>query len=53
MVLCKPNSLNNSTKSIFITDVNEIIFTKNTIDVIKKESQKILGKNVIANCECK
>lgn len=35
-----------------IIDVNEAIFTKKTIDVIKYNPKKI-GKNVIASCEYK
>ena len=44
--------MNSSKKLIVIIDVNEAIFTKKTIDVIKYNPKKI-GKNVIANCEYK
>jgi hypothetical protein len=44
--------VNSSKKSIVITDVNDAIFTKKTIDVIKN-SPKNIGKNVIASCEYK
>ena len=44
--------MNNSKKSIVITDVNDAIFTKKTIDVIKNNPKNI-GKKVIASCEYK
>ena len=45
-------SLNNSKKSIVIIEVNDAIFTKKTIDVIKNNPKK-MGKKVIANWEYK
>ena len=40
--------MNNSKKLIVIIEVNDAIFTKNTIEVIKNNPKKI-GKKVIAN----
>ena len=45
-------SLNNSKKTIKIIEVNDAIFTKKTIDVIKNNPKK-MGKKVIANWEYK
>lgn len=40
-----------SSKTLMVTtEVNAAIFTKNTIEVMKKSPKKI-GKNVMDNCE--